>query len=243
MIIIMKGLDEERYVRRCIGDFHDESWVEKIIVIDGGSTDYTVQELKKFDKVHVFVHPWMDWYHDMNVCQLNIALSYVPHGEFGFHLDFDEKMSDSLKEVLKGIHEGGINVPLGYGISFSRRTFDVQRYGGSPHAILGEDGWPLIKNQIGQYPDYQGRGFRRIPELRWINSPHHVLIGTTGGFSIDADIIHYEKDDYRDRIRMEKRWAREQARRQELGLPFDIFETQARPEVAEYYFPEAWKKE
>ena len=60
MWVGMKCLNEEKVVKRCISDFHDEPFCEKIIVIDGGSTDYTVQELKKFSKVQVFVHPWID---------------------------------------------------------------------------------------------------------------------------------------------------------------------------------------
>ena len=43
MWIGMKSLNEEKMVERVIGDIHDEEWVTQIIVIDGWSTDYTVQ--------------------------------------------------------------------------------------------------------------------------------------------------------------------------------------------------------
>lgn len=240
MIILMKCLNEEKIVKRCVGDFHDENWVSRIIVIDGGSTDYTVQELRQFPKVETFVHPWLDWYHDMEITQSNIALSYVPHGQICMIMDFDERMSDSLKDFLRPIDS--IGMPDGADIvHFSRLTVDVLRHEDSPHAILGDNGWPLEAHQIGQYPDFQCRLIRRSPAMRWINSPHHQLIGWESNVNVQADIVHYEKDDYRDRLRIEKKWAQAQARRKQLGLTADVFEARLKPEVVEAGQPEFWK--
>ena len=103
MIILMKGLDEEFYVKRCISDFHNEEFVSKIIVVDGKSTDFTVQELKQFPKVSVFVHEWIRSYHAMETSQSMICLSYVRNGDLFFILDFDERISPELKETLNKI--------------------------------------------------------------------------------------------------------------------------------------------
>ena len=239
MIILMKCLNEEKVVHRCVGDFHDQPWVSRVIVIDGGSTDYTVHELKKFSKVEVFVHPWLDWYHDMEIVQSNIALSYVPHGQFCMIMDFDERMSEELKIFLAGIEESEA-MPWDT-CHFSRKTVDLIRHEDSPYAIIGDSGWPLISHQIGQYPDYQCRLIRRNVSMRWINSPHHQLAGDYKNLNVQADIIHYEKEDYRDRIRIEKKWARAQARRRELGLVADVFEAGLKPEFSEAGNPNFWK--
>lgn len=241
MIILMKGLQEEKNVRRCISDFHDEPFCDRIIVIDGGSVDYTVQELRKFPKVEVFIHPWIDSYHAMEVCQSNIALSYIPQGELALIMDFDERMSDEMKETLRGINESPNIIPeKGIG-HFSRRTFELMRYEDSPYAMMDEQGWPLISHQIGQYPDYQCRLIRKHFDMHWVNSPHHVLMGWNHNSIFDVDIVHYEKEDARDRERIEKKWARAQARRKELGLTADLFEATPKIEIAEYYEPESWK--
>jgi len=239
MYIGMKCTNEQYAVDRCISDFHDEPFVDKIIVVDGGSTDYTVQELNEFSKVQVFVHPWLDWYHNMEVNQSNIVLSYIPNGELMFILDFDEKMSDELKDYL--IKVNADNLPEGHVRSVSRKTVDVFRHDDSPHAILGEDGWPIISNQIGQYPDYQCRLLKKDFKMHWVNSPHHVLIGFTHNENVTADIIHYEKDDFRKRHDIERKWLRAQARRKELGLTFDVFECQPKKELVKYGDPETWK--
>jgi len=241
MIILMKCLNEEKVVERVISDFHGESWVSSIVVIDGGSTDYTVQELNKFGKVVVYSHPWIDWYHDMEIIQSNIALSYVPHGKLCFILDFDEKMSPQLKAELASIDETGLQTDVAH---VARRTYGVMRYPDSPYAVLDEDGWPIVMNQIGQYPDYQCRLIKRQPGMNWINSPHHQLFPKTlSNINIPVDILHFEKDDERDRLRIEKKWARAQARRKELGLTCDVFECRVEPELHKYTQPEAWKND
>lgn len=240
MIVLMKCLDEEKYVNRCIGDFHDEEWVDRIIVIDGCSTDYTIQELLQFDKVEVYQHAWIDSYHDMEVSQSNIALSYIPHNQIAMILDFDEKMSDDLKNILYEIEKGIF--PFTTDIAhFSRRTIEPIRYDGTPFAMVGEDNWPIESHQIGQYPDYQCRLIRKNPNLRWINSPHHILIGYESNQNIDADIIHYEKDDLRDRERIEKKWLRTQVRRKELGLSPDVFQTTIKPELHKFFDSSYWR--
>ena len=241
MIVLLKGLNEEKSIPRCIGDFHNESWVEDIIVIDGNSNDYSIQELNKFSKVRTFVHPWLDSYFHMECTQSNIGLSYVPNGKWFFILDFDEQMSAELKQFLKNFTPESTDCEL---LSVARKTYEVLRYDDSPYAILGEDGWPVTSHQIGQFPDYQPRLIKKSPYLTWINSPHHQLTGhTKQGFLLEEIFInHYEKDDYRDRIRIEKKWLRNKLRRQELGLTADVFECKTKPEVQEFDNQEYWRE-
>jgi len=241
MIILMKCLDEEFVVRRCISDFYDEEFVSQIIVVDGKSTDFTVQELKQFPKVSTFIHEWIRSYHYQEVIQSQICLSYVPNGEIFFILDFDERMSDKLKETLSKIDKGEIYIPDETIVNFPRRTLDILRYENSPHAIIGDDGWPIISHQIGQYPDPQCRLMRKFPSFHWINSPHHVPCGHKSEIVLEGDILHFNRDDLRCRERTEKQWAFAQARRKELGLTADRFETKIKIEIAEAFEPEYWK--
>jgi glycosyltransferase involved in cell wall biosynthesis len=239
-VIGMKCLNEAKAVQRCIGDFHDEPFCDKVIVIDGGSSDYTLQELKKFPKVQVFVHPWLDDYHYQEVIQSNILLSYIPQGEIMMIMDFDERMSPALKSFLNDLDPS--TMPEQSCVHFSRVTYELMRYENSPYAMMEDDGWPMISHKIGQYPDYQCRLIRKHYAMHWINSPHHQLLGALSNKNVDANIIHYEKDDVRDRVAIEMKWARAQARRIELGIPPDIFESNVKhPEIGEYYDPEGWK--
>lgn len=242
MIILSKVLNEQNQVGRVMGNIHEEDWVDRIVVIDGCSTDYTVEELKKYPKVQVFQHPWIDSYFAMEVAQSNIGLSYIPQGATVFILDFDERVSPELKGILKALNEKGLPADVG---NVPRKTVEPLRHEGSPFAMIGDDGWPIISHQIGQYPDRQVRILRKDYRMRWVNSPHHILMGWEGTTQFDtqegADIIHYEKDDYRDRQRIERKWARAVAMRKKLGLPPDIHEVGIHPDVHKYSKPEEWE--
>ena len=243
MRIIMKALNEQYSVERCIGDFHDEKFVDDIIVIDGGSSDYTVQELKQFPKVSVFVHPYLDYFHDMEVTQANIMLSYVPNGSIAFSLDFDERCNDKLKEFLTEVNEKN-ELPEGADlVHIPRKTFEVLRHEDSPFAILGSDGWAIESFTTGQFPDYQPRLFRKNYHMHWVQSPHRCLDCFTKNHNLNTDcyIEHFEKDDARDRRWIERRWLKPIASRKALGLPADLHEAQPKPEFAEAADIEYWK--
>lgn len=245
MYVVLKCLNEQHSVKRCIGDFHNESWVEKIRVIDGGSSDYTVQELKQFSKVEVFIHPYLNWYHDAEISQANIMMSYVPHGSIFFSLDFDERMSPELKLFLEEVDKTN-KLPEGADlVHIPRRTTECFRHEGSPFAILDEKGWPLESHQIGQYPDYQPRLFRKSHKLHWVQSPHRVPMGYEKIYNVPPlqgiYIEHFAKDDSRDRDWTERRWLRPLATRKALGLPSDLYEFQIKAEYAEAVNPDYWK--
>ena len=245
MYIGMKSLNESRYIDDVIGDIHDEPWVDKIVVIDGWSNDLTVFKLKEYSKVMVYQHKWEPWFHSQETTQSNILLEYIPMGEIFFILDFDEGCSPELKSLLAEIDKDGMPEDVDL-VSVSRKSYELVRHEDSPFAIKGDGGFWLISHQIGGYPDFQLRIIRRKLGMHWVNSPHHVMFGIHEGLfalkNVKADLIHYHgKEDARDREAIEIQWARCQARRKELGLPADVFETEIKPELHKYADPETWK--
>lgn len=244
MLLLMKGLNEEKSVKRVMENVHDEPYFERIIVIDGGSTDFTVQALREWKKPEVFIHPWFNWYHDMETTQSNIALSYIPHGQMCFILDFDERLTLEVKRELEEVEEKFKAGTFGFQIGHvPRRTYEPLRFPESPYAMLDAvDGWPVISHQIGQYPDYQCRLIVREVGMHWINSPHHVLHPPNlSSYMFESDLEHFEKDDLRDRKRIEKLWLRAQARRKQLGLKCDRFECDPKKEIAQCADPGYWR--
>lgn len=245
MRIFMKCLNEQRSVRRVIGDLHDEPWIDEFVAIDGWSSDYTVQELKQFSKVVVHPHKYEDWFHDQEIVQAGILFSYAMEGEIIFLLDFDERLTPELKQLLSDINESQ-ELPEGADlVHIPRRTIEVLRYEDSPIAIMGEDGWAIESHQIHDFPDFQPRLIRKSYKMHWVQSPHRTLIGWTKNHNLSPElgayIIHYEKDDYRDREWIERRWLRPDATRASLGLSHDLYATRPKREFAEAAKPEFWK--
>ena len=243
MYIVMKALNEQHSVERCIGDFHDEPWVSGIRVVDCGSSDFTVQLLRQFPKVEIFRHEYIPNFHDAEITQANIMWSYVPNGEIGFSLDFDERCNAPLKEFLAQANETN-ELPEGADmVHVARRTIEVMRHEDSPFAILGEDGWGLESHVIGSFPDFQPRVLRKNYKMHWIQSPHRTLCGFTKNHNLNTEcfINHSAKDDIRDRDWIERRWLKPIASRKALGLPADLHEAQPKPEFAEAADIEYWK--
>ena len=246
MIIGMKCLNEEHAVQPVIGDIHDEPWVDRIIVIDGWSSDDTVYELKRFPKVEVYLHKWEKWFHAQEVIQSNILLQYIPLGATFFILDFDEQCSPELKSLLADIDQHGMPDDVDC-VHVSRKSYELMRHDDSPFAMKDEDtGFWVTSHQIGQYPDFQLRIIRRKLGMHWVNSPHHIMFGLQEGLftnkNIQADLIHYHgKEDARARDGIERQWLRHQAMRKKLGLTADVFECDPKPEMAMYAEPEHWE--
>jgi hypothetical protein len=244
MLVVMKALNEAKSVSRCIGDFHDDEWVSKIIVIDCYSSDFTVNELRQFPKVSVFQHEYKKDYHDAEIMAANMMLSYCQNGSLMFSLDFDERCSPALKAFLSEVDKSQ-TLPEGADlVHIPRKTFEVMRYPDSPFAILGDDSWPIFSHTTGSFPDYQPRLFRRSYKMHWAQSPHRCLLGFEKNHNLenmDAHILHYEKDDLRDRHSIERRWLRPNAARKELGLTADLYEAGVKPEYADAADPAYWK--
>lgn len=245
MRIFMKCLNEQKSVKRIIGDLHDEPWVDEFVVVDGWSSDYTVQELKQFQKVVVFRHKYEDWFHNQETIQADILLSYAKEGEIIFLLDFDERLNYPLKRYLSKINDTGEMPEEADLVHIPRRTIEVMRHIDSPFAILGADGFPVEHSEIGQFPDYQPRLIRKSYKMHWVQSPHRTLLGHTHNYNIPIEtschILHYEKDDKRDRDWIERRWLRPDATRKALGLGHDLHTPTAKAEYADSANPEYWK--
>lgn len=237
----MQSLNEEKMVDPIIGDFHDLDWISQIIVIDGGSQDFTVHKLRQWSKCKVYHHYYDRTYHSAQAMQRNISLSYIPQEAICFILDFDEQMSDDLKAFLADVDKNGMPDDADV-VCVSRLSYESMRYEESPFALLDEKGFPITSHTIGQYPDWQARLIKRTPKMFFINSPHHVLIGAENqAMRQNTDIVHYHgKVDVRDRENIEILWAYTQARRKELGLIPEVFDIKLKPEFAKYGNPKHW---
>jgi len=169
--------------------------------------------------------------------------SYVPNGEIGFSLDFDERCNAPLKEFLSQVDETN-ELPEGADmVHVARRTVEVMRHEDSPFAILDKKGWPVESHQIGQFPDAQPRLIRSSPYIHWIQSPHRVATGFKKNHNLNPDcyIEHFEKEDARSRRWIERRWLKPIASRKALGLPADLHECSPKPEFADSADISYWK--
>jgi len=182
-------LNEEKNLPRFIELVMKHPCIGKVIAIDGGSTDKTVEILKKAG-AFVYVNHYDENYHDMQALQRNISFSFVKDGEKCIMMDIDECFSDDLSDYLPAF----VCSDIVYGL-LSRRTFDYFNDINDP-----------VK-QIKDYPDWQLRLFTWDKKFKWVGSPHHNVYNVPHPVRIKKDIIHFEKE-AKDRNALEMKWSK-----------------------------------
>jgi hypothetical protein len=105
--------------------------------------------------------------------------------DYIFQIDADEYLSEQLIISLPEILELNPEIEL----------YDVPRINtvkGLTQEHIQKWGWSVNKNGWVNYPDYQTRILKNIPEIKWINKVHERLIGAKNGSHLPEgyDLIH-----------------------------------------------------
>ena len=90
-------------------------WARRIVVIDSGSSDGTLEIVARYPQVALFTRPF-----DSFADQCNFGLAQI-EGEWALSLDADYEMSDGLVKELSNLRETeGVT---GYRVSFVYRIY------------------------------------------------------------------------------------------------------------------------
>jgi len=154
--IITITLNEEQMIDDCL---KSAVWADELILLDGGSTDKTLQIAEKY-QAKVFSQEakekdWASWHNQGKI---------KATGDWIFYLDADERITPGLqKEIItiiknKNCHDSAFAVP--------RRNI-----------LLGK-----AMNFGGWYPDYQIRLFKKENLKKWQGRLHErpIFKGTLG---------------------------------------------------------------
>lgn len=131
--VTLAVFNEENHLRECLESVKDLSW--EIVIVDGGSTDQTIQIAKEFGARIIETENLQNFHINKNK-----AID-ASHGDWVLQLDADEIVTRELKEeIQKVVEDQKYN---GYWIP--RKNFFLTRF--------------LTKG--GQYPDYTLRLYRK----------------------------------------------------------------------------------
>ena len=105
--------------------------------------------------------------------------------DYIFQIDADEYLSEQLIISLPEILEINPEIEL-YAVP---RINTVE---GLTQEHIQKWGWNVNENGWVNYPDYQTRIFKNIPEIKWINKVHERLVGAKNGSHLPEgyDLIH-----------------------------------------------------
>lgn len=173
MAVIILTKNEEVNIKRCIDSVKD--WVERIVVVDSGSTDKTTEIARELG-AEVFQHePFIDYAKQFNwaIDNTNIKNTWV------FRLDADEVVTDEAREELieqlnKHMHDDVTGFMMRYKVYFLGRFL---KHG---------DAYPFLKITI--FKNGKGRFEDR-------SMGEHIVLSEGRCVDLKKDCLHYDFKD------------------------------------------------
>jgi glycosyltransferase involved in cell wall biosynthesis len=112
-----------------------------------------------------------NFYFQNNFSDLKNYLNSLCSGEYIFNIDADELLDESLFSVLKIVLESNSQVDLFY-------VPRINTVEGLTDAHVQKWGWKLNENGWINFPDYQARLYKNIPEAKWSSDVHETVNGS-----------------------------------------------------------------
>jgi glycosyltransferase involved in cell wall biosynthesis len=152
--------NEAPNIARTVGKL---TWAKRIVVIDSGSTDATLELLRSFPQVEVLEHPFADF-----AGQCNFGLSHVDT-PWVLSLDADYELSDALVEELATLRPGD-------DIAGYRARFVYRIHGRALRGTLYPPRIVLYRKDRARYRN-EGHGHRVVIDGQVLNSQVLPLSG------------------------------------------------------------------
>ncbi len=181
--------NEEKNIIRCLKSVYN--WVDEIVIVDGNSTDKTVEIIKRLDKHHktkFFIEENPPMFHANKQKAIERCT-----GDWILQLDADEVVSEELKNEIR---TAAVLETSPSGTAAVNVAFWLPRL----NFFLGQ---PLKKG--GQYPDYTLRLYRNgVAKFPCKNVHEQVTVDPTVTLNSFQDLKKMPKQVRHDNITMEQ---------------------------------------
>jgi glycosyltransferase involved in cell wall biosynthesis len=165
--VSMIALNEERYIARALSSC---TFADEIVVVDGDSTDKTIEILQASDKVKIVHHPWQGHFGN----QRQISLQHCT-GDWVIRLDADEAFSRVFEERIRHLLEN--------------THADVTAYGVRQCNLVGNECY--YSHSADKFESIP-RIWRNLSNVKWQDRIHESLTGFSGRIlDWEAYVVHY----------------------------------------------------
>ena len=148
-VLITKNV--EHIIERCLNSI---SWMDEIVIVDGCSSDRTVEIAKRYN-AKIIIHPFGgDFGEERNMGAMHAT------GDWIIQMDADEVMSSGLRNALEKILSNDSGEYTGY--KFRRLNFFLghpMRYGGWYHYMtqIYKRGYGIFKGRVHHSLELKGK--------------------------------------------------------------------------------------
>jgi|GEM_PF-368527 len=165
--VSMITLNERDNIERALSSC---TFADEIVVVDGGSTDGTLEILKGQPRVRVYVHPWTGHFGDQRQRSLERCT-----GDWIVRLDADETFSEALERNIRELLASLPPEVVGLIVRQCNLVGDEHHYS---KALDQFEAIPRI--------------WRNLPSVRWEGHVHERLVGLEGRLDLwDVYVVHY----------------------------------------------------
>ena len=172
--LCMITLNEEGFLNTSLNNVKD--YVDEIIIVDGGSTDKTVEIANNFG-AKIYTHKWDNDF----AKQRNFSLKYATR-EWILLIDADEVYEKSVLKNLQLFANNEIGIDI---FAYPRKNY-------------------IDGKLTDAYPDKQFRFFKNNVGIKYVNKVHEIPTGfTMVGYPTNMHIIH-KKTSQRQKLQNQK---------------------------------------
>lgn len=181
-VVLTKNNEDK--IEECLSSL---SWVDKLIVVDTGSTDKTTSIVKKF-KCEIFHHGnggYSQW--------RNFALSKI-NTDWVLYVDSDERVSKDLEKEIKSIVHSN---------SGDCGCYVIPRLNNILGKYLKHGGW---------YPDYVKRLFRVRSLKKWTGDLHEEPLFDGELYKLNSNLLHVKEQTLSEMVAKTNKWSEIEAK-------------------------------
>lgn len=162
---------------------------EVVILYDHENGDEEIARWLTKQNKYPNIQFWRGWDFDGHFANWKNKLSGYCDGDYIFQIDADEIVPESLINMLPDIIEANPTVD----VFLVPRVNTVE---GLTQEHIQKWGWNVNQNGWVNWPDYQWRIWRNVPNIKWINKVHERLDGFSNYSALTADVslaLHHPK--------------------------------------------------
>jgi len=152
-----------------------EPYVDKIVIVDGGSTDDSIFYLRNREGVNMFIHPWKDNFSEQRNNYINRAREVIGSDDFWILLSdpdewFDHEALGNLYNIQDRAEQVGCNI-----VTFQCLSATLK---GDKRV------WESLDNY------WKGLFFKYIPGIKYVGNPHETLLIPGGQKPMQTSFIY-----------------------------------------------------